>query len=229
MLSWKSFGAGVLIFIVFSQILEKLLHLAVIAPSGTHVKWSANPYVFALYGGLAAGIFEEIGRFFAFKVLVKKHHRYNNGLSYGLGHGGIEAILIGGFSAVNSLLVYSMVQSGKLDQLLGAHLPSEQITLIKNQFANATIWLYAAGGMERLFAIALHIALSILVLYGVRQKQFKYVIYAILFHAAVNFIPGLYQAGVFTNILYIEIFLFSIAVLSIIFTIKMKPKFLDKN
>lgn len=30
-----------------------------------------NPYVFAIYGGLTAGIFEELGRFVAFFFLLK--------------------------------------------------------------------------------------------------------------------------------------------------------------
>ena len=30
-----------------------------------------NPFVFALYGGLTAGIFEELGRFVAFFFLLK--------------------------------------------------------------------------------------------------------------------------------------------------------------
>lgn len=85
--------------------------------------------------------------------------------------------------------------------------------------------LFASGGLERVFALALHLALSILVLYAIRQQKFIYVIYAILIHAAINFFPALYQAGTITNLLVMEVFLGIIAVLSILFIVKMKPKF----
>ncbi|MBC3210486.1 YhfC family intramembrane metalloprotease, partial [Pseudomonas sp. SWRI111] len=58
MMSWRSLLVGILIFIVFSQILEKIVHFLVLAPTGTELRWSTNPYIFALYGGLAAGVFE---------------------------------------------------------------------------------------------------------------------------------------------------------------------------
>ena len=63
-------GVGVLIFIGFTQILETPFHLFMrgnpaIAPI------LENPFVFALYGGLTAGIFEELGRFVAFFFLLK--------------------------------------------------------------------------------------------------------------------------------------------------------------
>lgn len=225
MFTWKAFGAGVLIFILFSQILEKLLHVAVLAPSGIALKWTDNPYIFAVYGAFAAGIFEEVGRYFAFQVMLKNNRSYRDGLSYGLGHGGTESVLIGAFSAVNTLVIYFLIQSGSLEQTLGASLPEGQLNLIKEQLANASIWLFAAGGMERICAIALHIALSILVLLSIREKQWKYLMYAILFHAAANFLPGLYQAGVIKSLLAVEAILFSIAVTSVIFTYRIKNRF----
>ncbi|MGR5962735.1 YhfC family glutamic-type intramembrane protease [Bacillus paranthracis] len=55
-INWKVVGVGVLIFIGFTQILETPFHLFMrgnpaIAPI------LENPFVFALYGGLTAGIF----------------------------------------------------------------------------------------------------------------------------------------------------------------------------
>lgn len=227
-LSWKSLGIGVLIFFVFSQVLEKMLHIAVLAPTGTQLKWSANPYLFAIYGGLAAGIFEEMGRFFAFKLLLKKNHQYNDGLSYGLGHGGIEAILIGGLSGISSIILYSMVQSGAAVGMLGeTPIPKEQLANIQTQFADAQFWIFAAGGMERIFALALHLALSLLVLYGVKQRQFTYVLYAILFHAGVNFLPALYQVGVIKSLLLVESMLFIVAIFCLYFIVKIKGRFAD--
>ncbi|WP_026677194.1 YhfC family intramembrane metalloprotease [Fictibacillus gelatini] len=225
MLSWKSFGVGVLVFILFSQILEKILHYIVLAPSGTELKWTANPYCFALYGGLAAGVFEEMGRFLAFKWLLKKNREYKDGLSLGLGHGGIEAILIGVLGGVNSLIMASLINSGKLDKLLGGGYSQEHINLIKDQFIHQGFSMFAAGGIERMFAIALQLAFSLLVLYGIRKSQFKFVIYAILVHAGIDFLAAFYQAGLIKSIWPIEGFLAVIAVFAILFIVKMKPEF----
>lgn len=132
MMSWRSLLVGIVIFIVFSQILEKIVHFIVLSPTGTELKWSSNPYLFALYGGLAAGIFEEIGRYFAFKVWLKNNHQFNDGLSYGLGHGGIEAIFIGGMSALNSLLISSMIKTGNLETILGLLRHLKPLTTLKS-------------------------------------------------------------------------------------------------
>ena len=73
-INWKVVGVGVLIFIGFTQILETPFHLFMrgnpaIAP------FLENPFVFAIYGGLTAGIFEELGRFVAFLLLTEKISR----------------------------------------------------------------------------------------------------------------------------------------------------------
>jgi uncharacterized membrane protein YhfC len=47
-----------------------------------------------LYGGLAAGSFEELGRFILFTWLLKKYRDYKSGISFGIGWGGIEAVLL---------------------------------------------------------------------------------------------------------------------------------------
>ncbi|PKG23376.1 hypothetical protein CWS01_12220 [Niallia nealsonii] len=79
----------------------------------------------------------------------------------------------------------------------------------------------------RIFALSLHIALSLAVLYGVKQNQFKYILYAIIFHAIVNFLPALYQAGVIENFLLIELLLLIVAIFCIYFIVKIKNKFTD--
>ncbi|MDI4688536.1 YhfC family intramembrane metalloprotease, partial [Pseudoalteromonas shioyasakiensis] len=61
-LSWKAFGVGLLIFVLFSQVLEKVVHMLVVDPSGTSLKGINNVWAFVAYGALAAGVFEEMGR-----------------------------------------------------------------------------------------------------------------------------------------------------------------------
>ena len=75
-LSWKPLGIGVLIFVLFSQVLEKILHMVMIDSDGTSLKWTDSVALFVLYAVLAAGIFEEVGRYIGFKWMLKNHRDY---------------------------------------------------------------------------------------------------------------------------------------------------------
>ncbi|WMT18850.1 YhfC family intramembrane metalloprotease [Parageobacillus toebii] len=224
-LSWKPFGIGVLIFVLFSQVLEKALHVVMIDPSGTSLKWTDSVALFVLYATLAAGIFEEVGRYIGFRWMLKKHRDYKDGLSFGLGHGGIEAILIGVLGAVNAIVLASLIQSGAFDKMIAPTLPKEQAAFLKDMVLHTPFSMYVLGGLERLFAIAFHIAMSLLVLLGVRERKFRYVIYAILLHALVDTAPALYQAGVVANVWLIEAVVFLFAVAAFLFTREIRKKF----
>ena len=222
-LSWKAFGVGLLIFVLFSQVLEKMLHFLVIDPSGTSLKGTSSVWAFVAYGALAAGVFEEIGRYVGFRFMLKNNRSYGNGLSFGLGHGGMEAVLIGAFSAVNMMVISHLVQTGDFEQV-AASLPATQIDMIQSML-NQPDWMYVLGGIERIFAIAIHVALSLLVLYGVRNGQFRYVMYAILMHALIDVVPALYQVKVISNIWVAESILALIAIASFVFIRRMSEKF----
>lgn len=214
---------GAAVFIIFVQILEKIPHLLMIDSTGKSLKWSSNPYLFAVYGALAAGIFEELGRFLGYQFLLKKNPlQRKDGLSYGLGHGGIEAVIIGVAVAVSSIVMAFAINAGTFELLAGSKAPVEQVALIKDQMMNRNFWDYVLGGVERGFALCIQIALSLLVLLGVLRRQFKYVILSIALHAFVNFFAALYQAGVIHNVWMVEGVFFIAAVISLGFIKKSK-------
>lgn len=224
-LTWKSFWIGALIFVIFSQVLEKLLHVAVIDPTGPSLKWTDNTAAYVAYGALAAGIFEELGRYFGFKFLLKRNLEYKDGLSFGLGHGGIEAILIGVLGGVNAIVMANLINTGMFDQTIGAALPADQIAVIKSQFLNTGFGMYVVGGIERIPAIFIHIALSLVVLLAVRENKFKYVLYAIGLHALMDVAPAMYQVGVIKNIWIVELIIILFGVSALIFTIRANKLF----
>lgn len=225
LISWKSFGIGVLIFVVFSQVLEKALHFAVIDPSGPSLKWTDSTIAFVAYGALAAGVFEEIGRYIGFKFLLKRNRQYKDGLSFGIGHGGIEAILIGVLVGVNALVIANLINTGMFEQTIGAALPADQLAMIKDQYLNTGFSLYLLGGIERIPAIFIHIALSLMVLLGVRENRFVYVLYAIGLHALVDVVPAMYQTGAIQSIWIAELVIALFGVAAIVYIIKVKRVF----
>ena len=98
----SSFFVGVGVFILFALVLESLLHnLLLTTPVGQKI--FGNMWLYALYGGAAAAIFEETGRIFAAKTFLRRQNDVPNAYMYGAGHGGIEAIFVGVISQISNL------------------------------------------------------------------------------------------------------------------------------
>lgn len=107
---------GAVTFVIFAMFLEQMLHLAMSAVFGE--KLTGNLWLSALYGGAAAAVFEEFGRLVAMKYFLGSQLEKENALMYGVGHGGIEALFVGGLTCVSNLATVSMVNGGKLESAL---------------------------------------------------------------------------------------------------------------
>ena len=175
--AWATFLIGAGTFILFAMILEQLFHGLVLF-SGIGAVIQGNIWLYGLYGGLAAGLFEETGRFLAFRFALRRRQDRITSLAYGIGHGGIEAFLIAGLTMVNNLilgLTYANVET----------LPPEIAPLVKTLLtipADTFLW----SGFERLYAVAAHMALSVLVFASVRTNRRWLYPAAILIHAGIN-------------------------------------------
>lgn len=186
---------GAFCYIVSAYVLEQILH-GLVFTAFPNIR--NNIVVFCLYGCLAAGLFEETARLLGLRVLCRKDKSPAVGFAYGVGHGGIEAILLAGLTMINNLMVMYAINSGNTDSLLTG-LEGDQITLAQEQLAQlaavpATQWL--AAGFERVCAIGLHLALSMLIWMVVTRRlpAWGYPA-AIGLHAVSNLPAMLYQAG----------------------------------
>ena len=202
---------GAVSFIIFALILEAELHKLVLAPnaSGQIALLNSTPWLFVVYGALAAGVFEETGRFICFKLLRKKYTGLGTGLAYGVGHGGIEAIIIVGVSMINNIIYSTMINSGTIDTVL-AVTPAEfqpALTVAVDALINTASPMFLVSGVERIFAIGIHIGLSVIVFYAATQKGRAWLFpVAILLHALVDVPAAMMQAGIISSILVVEIF-----------------------
>ncbi len=192
------FVVGVASFIVFALILEAFVHQLALAPDAYgYNAITQSPVLFMLYGGFMAGIFEETGRFVSFKLLKKRFSGVKTGLAYGIGHGGIESVLLVGVSLISSVIAFISINAAGAEQLIASAGASG--AQLEAQIAAAAAIppaQFLAGGVERLFAIAIQISLSVFVYYAVDERR-RWYLYplAILMHAVVDFFPGLYQTG----------------------------------
>jgi len=221
--SLKTVFIGSLGFFIFAMVLESLLHSLVITTK--IIKMNTIP--FAIYGALAAGVFEEVGRFVMFKFFLKKNREWKDGLGYGLGHAGIETLLVGALSYLNVVVMSVAINSGKINDLL-KNQSADVIETTKNSLVNATLLSTSMGIFERVFAFVIQIALTFIVLYAIRERKNIYLLVAILIHALVDFAAALYQIKLITNLYAIEGIVSIFAIIAFIFILKSKALFKDK-
>ena len=193
---------GALVFVVFALILESAAHAAVFAAFPAVQRSVA---LYTLYGALAAGVFEEFGRVCGFALLRRIDRRpdgVERALGAGIGHGGIEAAVVTGFAMVSSIVLsLTVINAGTTDSLL-SQLPEalrDGYAQRLDALAAAPAPLYLLGIGERVIAIALHIALSVLVWMAFTGRIGRWwILGAVLAHAACDVGAALYQGGAIT-------------------------------
>lgn len=185
---WRFFLLGAVIFPLFALVLEGSVNRAVLLGSSLGGVLTGNIWLYALYGGLMAGIFEECGRYAAFRLGRRWSRGPGDALMYGAGHGGIEAVLLVGMTMVNNILLSLAMNRGGLEaveQLTGPIPESGQAALAALTVTPAGTYLWS--GFERVTAVALHIALSVLVYIAVtRRGKWYWFPAAIGIHALVD-------------------------------------------
>ncbi len=187
--SGKAFWTGCGVFVIFALVLESAMHRLVLG-SALGETIQNNILYYALYGGLAAGVFEETGRFLAMRHVLKQEHSIDaNALMYGAGHGGAEAALLLGLTMVSNLVLSVMINSGAAEKLLGS-VPAEALSQAQAQFTaliETQPTEFLLGILERLLAVTLHLSLSVLVWFAAAKKGSVWLFpLAILLHALVD-------------------------------------------
>jgi uncharacterized membrane protein YhfC len=187
-------AAGTAGFVVFALILEGGVHYAAL-----QAEWARNTVLYVLYAVLAAGVFEESARFSIY-LLIKHGLKKKGGrefgiggaLAYGLGHGGIEALLFGGLAMLNNIAVSAMINAGGIESI-----PASLEGGALERLAAATPYEFLLSGLERVSALGVQIALSVLVfhaVFGAKPRRRLYPL-AIALHALADLPAALFQAG----------------------------------
>ncbi len=194
-------GVGAACFVLAVLVLESAVNALVMGRLFPAL--AQDPAGYVLYGCLASGLFEESARFIGLRVLCRRQTDVGTGFAYGVGHGGAEAVLVGALGALNNAVTLALLNGGSPEVLL-AGVPAEQLPLAQQQLAAlaATPALtFLAGGLERMVAMALHIALSVLVWMVVTHRLPAWgLAVSMLLHALVNVPAALYQVGVLRGI-----------------------------
>lgn len=193
--------AGAIGFILSARVLELGVHyVCILADNPVSRFINGNTWAFVLYGIMMAGVFEECGRHIILKYILKKNRTRENAVLYGIGHGGIEILAVLLPSMILYLVIAILFSQGNVEEAMkqlkiteetaAAALPSVQAA------AAFDYGMMAMNVVERLFAMSLHIGLTVIVYYGVISEKKGFLPLAILLHMLMDTFPALYQRGV---------------------------------
>lgn len=194
---------GAATWFVFAQILETIPKLILLNPAfeiSSTIRGSV--FLYTLVGCLLAGVFEETGRFVAFKTVLKNRTNKETAISHGIGHGGFEALFLMVVTGIQYIVYAILVNTGKIQEIIdqaasqGASI--DEVNAVVDSIKTFTFMNVGLSLYERVFAILLHVGLSILVFYAVRERKTWMYILSIVLHGLFDVPAALYQTGVIT-------------------------------
>jgi len=216
-LSWKLVLAGGLTFIA-----SQVPHIPLVLGMGLFLQ-STSLLVNAIILGLLAGAFEETARYILFKFILKNTGSWKEGILVGIGHGGAEALILGIFAA---LAFANMIIYRNIDLSTVPSIPAEQLELARQQVAaywSAPWYMALLGFIERIFAICLHVSLSVMVLYSIAYRRPIWFWLALLWHAFVDAVAV--YVGQQVGLLAVEGIVAIFAIISLWIVFRLRPLF----
>ena len=193
-------GAGVFIMFTFCfESVPNMIFLHTKNPISDFIV--GNGIVYAVYVRLIASVFEEAGRFVAFKFFLTKYTSDNEtSIFYGLGHGGIECMIALGVTQLQYYAYAQLINQNKISSVINA-LPDEQsktaMTELVNSIKQLTLSQSLWAGGQRFFVMFMQVALSVLVFKAVKETNNNhYIIIAVILHTLGNMPAALYQRDI---------------------------------
>lgn len=200
---------GALTFLLFTQVLEAGMHyFCILSDNAVSRAIMGSPWLYMLYGALAAGIFEECGRFLMYKTVLRRYPERSAAVTAGIGHGGIEAILISAASLALYLVLALYWNAGDTDALLRLTGSTEAVQAVAASLGKYTAGYCLLTCLERVSAMLLHISLSVFVFAAARSRAKRgYLAFAVGLHAVFDMPAALYQFGYIKQLFPVELWL----------------------
>ena len=208
---------GAATWFVFAMILETVPKAILFNPALAVGKAVTESVVlYTVCGALLAGLFEETGRLLVFRTLLRKRTNRETAVSHGVGHGGMEAfftLTVGGLqNAVFAVLIGTGKLQAIIDQVAGSGADVAALQALPEQLAALTPGTVCLSAAERVFAMLLHVGLSVIVFCAVQQSKPLLYISAIILHALFDVPAALYQRGVIRSMYVCEALIAAYAV-----------------
>lgn len=171
---WSAWFLGAAGFFI-SQIVVRLPLLNILSGMASFQNFAQEHFfLYTLLLAFTAGLFELAGRFAAAKFLGK-NRTFRRSLAAGLGHGGIESIILVGLTYINNLVYLFLIQSGAFDAMIAQTeamgVDPTQLIAVRDTLLQVSAPLFLAAGVERVLTMVSHAAMSVMVCYGVAAKR----------------------------------------------------------
>ena len=185
---WRYFGYGALVFFL-SQMVTRVPLVLATTPLVAPLISPSKPLVVAwgLLLALTAGLFECGGRYLGYRWLMRREEKtWEKAVMYGVGHGGLESMLLVAPMAIVQLISLLSLSSASLDAMA----PAQRAAVVQQLalFASGPFWIPLVGAWERLWTLAIQVGLSVLVLQVFRRGRLVWLGLAIGLHTAVDFV-----------------------------------------
>lgn len=193
--TWSAWFIGAAGFVVPQLLIRLPIMNLLSAIEGFVTFMSSHLPVYVLFLAFTAGLFELAGRYVAAKLL-SKNLNFKRSLAAGLGHGGIEAMVIVGISYVNNLACIFLINRGGFDTILAeaaaAGVDTTQLAALPETFLTTSPILFLLAGYERLLTMVSHAAMSMIVCYAVHSgNSRKGLLVCLALHTMLDCSPGL--------------------------------------
>jgi uncharacterized membrane protein YhfC len=177
--SWVVVAVGAMAFVV-----SQIVHIPIVyglQPAWSSEQFTAMPQfvqslIYGITLGFLAGVCEEPMRWLSFQLLREKGNRVETGVVMGVGHGGVESVVLVGLSVLANFVTMMYIRNS------GVEIPGITPDMVTSFFSMP--WhLPLAGAVERISALGLHISLSIMVWKSVKHRSWLWFFGAVLVHA----------------------------------------------
>ncbi len=167
-----------------SQILLRIPLLQVLSGQDWYVAFAANTVLSVIViGGFSAGLFEETARLVGAKLL-KQNRTYRDMISFGLGHGLCEVLILIGMGQINNLMACWMLMDPEAAMATGV--TADMLQLLAQQLSATSPVLVYLGILERFSAVLFHLFATCLVFLAVKRGKPVLYLAAILAHTVFN-------------------------------------------
>jgi len=179
-----------------TQIVIRVPILSTLSLMPGFVAFAENQYVlYSLMLGLTAALFEVVGRYVSAKIM-SKNLTFTKGFAAGLGHGGIEAIVLIGMTYVSNLLYVAMINTGAIEGVIAQTeamgVDVTPVYALVETLVNGPAYLYLLAGYERILAMTGHVAMTLVVFYFMSKKQtLKGIGICVLYHFVMDSMVGI--------------------------------------
>jgi uncharacterized membrane protein YhfC len=191
--AWIVFWTGFLTYIG-SQFLRSLFITGMNSLTARGALPQPSQSTHVLYGlllvGLAAGLFQNAGRWVGFRLLKEKGNSWGGALTLGAGHGGLEMILIGLSILVTFVIVMVFTNSGpQALPFLGQM--GTAISMQSSEFWGQVWYSPLAQGFELVAGFMGQIVLAVMVWLSIYKRSWLWFVLAVLWQAVLESVPAM--------------------------------------